>query len=314
MWMSGASSLADRIMRLPLGGRGAAEGAGWGEGALATLALACGVAGWMSEIAPLGIALLAGAASLAAWGGFANLRRYRAVADMPTSRVASAPQGYVELVGRGAHLPGERLHSHLSGLPCLWYRYRVEEKTEDRWRVHDEGVSHDTFALEDASGQCVIDPDGAEIVTTRSRTWTEGAYRCTEWNLIAGEPLYALGAHTTLGGANADLDRKADIAAVLTEWKRDRADLLKRFDANGDGEVDLAEWERARRVAEAQVDREHLETRLRDGVHILRRTADGRMYLIANSDPLALVRRYRRWAWVHAGLLCAALGALALRG
>jgi hypothetical protein len=308
MWTSDVSSLADRFFPLPAGGRGG------GEGAYFALALGLGVAGGWAEIAPLGIALLAGAATLAAWGGFANLRRYRAVADTPTSRVASAPQGYVELVGRGAHLPGERLHSHLSGLPCLWYRYRVEEKTDDRWRVHDEGRSHDTFALDDDSGQCLVDPDGAEIVTSHSRTWTQGAYRCTEWTLIAGEPLYALGAHATLGGANADLDRKADIAAVLTEWKRDRAALLKRYDRDGDGEIDQDEWERARRDAEAHVDREHLETRLSDGVHMLRRPADGRMFLVANRDPLSLVRRYRRWAWAHAALLCAALGALALRG
>lgn len=308
MWTSDASSLADRFFPLPAWGRGG------GEGAYFALALGLGVAGAGVEIVPLGIALLTGAATCAAWRGFANLRRYRAVADTPTSRVASAPQGYVELVGRGEHLPGERLHSHLSGLPCLWYRYRVEEKTDDRWRVHDEGQSHDTFALDDNSGQCLVDPDGAEIVTSRSRTWTDSAYRYTEWTLIHGETLYALGQHTTLGGSNAELDRKADISAILTDWKRDRAALLRRYDRNGDGEIDLNEWEQARRDAETHVDREHLETRLSDGHHILRKPPDGRMYLIANREPAALVRRYRGWVWVHAGLLCAALGALALRG
>ena len=59
---------------------------------------------------PAGISLAAGLigiSSFFAW--YANLRRYRAIADTPTSRIASAPQGYVELTGKGVHPPGERL-------------------------------------------------------------------------------------------------------------------------------------------------------------------------------------------------------------
>ncbi len=79
------------------------------------------------------------------------------MADTPTSRVASVPQGYIELVGRGQQPPGG---SPVSGLPCLWYRYRVERKNGDRWEYVESGVSHDTFGLSDGSGHVLFDPEG----------------------------------------------------------------------------------------------------------------------------------------------------------
>ncbi len=42
--------------------------------------------------------------SFFAWLG--NHRRYRQIHDLPTSKVASAAQGYVELIGRGEPVDG----------------------------------------------------------------------------------------------------------------------------------------------------------------------------------------------------------------
>jgi len=151
---------------------------------------------------------LVGVTSLYAW--HANLRRYSAVADTPTSRIASAPQGYVEIVGRGVHLPGARLVSPISGLPCLWYRYISEEKKGNKWHRVDSGISAEEFGLDDGNSIAVIDPDGAAIVAPKKRVRTNGHYRHTEWSLIEGEPLYVLGEHVTIGGANADLDFRQD--------------------------------------------------------------------------------------------------------
>src|SRR5574340_130547 len=54
--------------------------------------------------------------SLVAWTS--AYRRTRAVADTPTSKVASAAQGYVELIGEGRPLGGAPLLSPLTQLPC----------------------------------------------------------------------------------------------------------------------------------------------------------------------------------------------------
>ena len=59
--------------------------------------------------------------------------------------------------------PGDGLVSPINGLPCLWYRYRVERKNGDHWEHVESGASHDTFGISDGSGQLLVDPDGAEI-------------------------------------------------------------------------------------------------------------------------------------------------------
>jgi hypothetical protein len=139
---------------------------------------------------------------------------------------------------------------------------------------------------------------------------TEGGYRKSEWTLIEGETLYVLGEHVTLGGPNAVLDRQADLASLLAEWKKDKASLLARFDANHDGAIDLDEWERARREAANEIDRQHLDIRLKDGIRLIRKPGHGRPYLIANRAVKALVSHYRLWSWLHLLLLVSALAGL----
>ena len=245
------------------------------------------------------------------WAWYANLKRYRTVADTPTSRIASAPQGYIELVGRGRQPPGASLVSPISGLPCLWYRYRVERKKGDRWEHVESGISNDTFGISDGSGLVLVDPDGAEILTSRKQVSNAGGYRKTDWTLIEGETLYVIGEHVTLGGPNAMLDKKTDLSTLLAEWKRDKSALLERFDANRDGEIGLDEWEHARQAASDEVDRAHLDIRLKDGIHLMRQPAHGRPFLVANREVTALVRHFRLWSWAHLVLIMAALMGLA---
>lgn len=260
--------------------------------------------GWLVGLAV--IALVA----LVAWLG--SLRRFRAIDDTPTSRVASAAQGYVELEGRAYPHPGAPVVSKLNLLPCCWYRYEIWHRGQDnKWQRMDHGESGDTFLLRDGSGECVVDPEDAEIMTRHMRTWHQGRYRYKEWTLIEGDPLYALGEFVTLS-AHAELNAREDVAALLAEWKRDRGRLLARFDANRDGAIDLDEWEEARRQAKAEVARQHREIRLAGNVaHVLRRPADGRLFLLTNVEPARLARRYRNWAWAHLAVLLAAAAAFA---
>lgn len=262
--------------------------------------------GWNVSVALVGLTSF--------WAWFANLKRYRTVADTPTSRVASAPQGYVELAGRGRQPPGEGLVSPVSGLPCLWYRYRIERKNGDRWEQVESGVSHDTFGMSDGSGSVLVDPEGAEILTSHKQVLHQDGFRKTEWTLIEGEPLYVIGEHVTLGGPNAVLDKNADLAALLAEWKVDKTALLARFDQNRDGEIDLDEWERVRQAASDEVDRAHLDIRLKEPIHLIRKPAQGRPYLIANRETTAVVRHYRLWSWLHLGLTMSAVIGLVLIG
>jgi hypothetical protein len=254
--------------------------------------------------------VLVGLTSFGAW--YANLKRYRTVADTPTSRIASAPQGYIEIVGRGQQPPGEILVSPINGLPCLWYRYRIERRNGDRWEYIESGISHDTFGICDDSGNLLVDPEGAEIITSHKQVSNSGDYRKTEWTLIEGETIYVIGEHVTLGGPNAVLDKKSDMATLLAEWKQDKTSLLSRFDADRDGEVSLDEWEHARQAASEEIDRAHLDIRLRDGIHLIRKPAHGRPFLIANQEVMKLVRHFRLWSWAHLMLMLSSLVGLSL--
>lgn len=248
------------------------------------------------------------ASGLAAWAG--NTRRQRLIHDVPTSRIASAAQGYVELSGYIAQ-GDELLLAQLSQTPCLWFRYQIEEKdADDDWRVKESGESDQSFLLLDASGACVIDPFGAEINTRHKNTWTEYDRRYTEFLLLADDDLYALGEFATVGPDTTPQTFKREVAQLLAEWKADRTGLLQRFDLNQDGEIDLPEWERVRAAAEAEVRAQHAALAAAPPTHRLGKPAD-RPYLLSNLGHDDLSRRYRHWAWAHLAIFLVGCGGLA---
>ncbi|MGE5026934.1 MAG: hypothetical protein ACM3JK_00525 [Betaproteobacteria bacterium] len=242
---------------------------------------------------------LIGTIGFFAWMG--NSRRSRLILDTPTSRINSAAQGYVEFVGQARQTPECPLWSKLSQLPCVWYRYLVERKRNDDngYDVVERGTSDDTILIDDGSGQCYIDPDGAEVITSHKRVWGKDGYRYTEYLIAPLDTLYAIGEFTTLGGANSDLDFKEDLNALLAEWKQDKARLHERFDLNGDGQIDPREWELAVLEAKREVAKQHGEIRLRDGVHLLRKPNDGRLFLLSNLPEEKLARKYVLWSGFH---------------
>ena len=254
------------------------------------------------------VALMA-AVSLIAWRS--TLRRRRAIADTPTSRIASAAQGYVELRGTGRPLDDPPLLSHLTSLPCLWYRYRVEEKKSgEKWHTVSSGESDVALILEDGSGRCLIDVDRAEILTRHKESWVKDDYRYTEWKLLINDPIYALGDFRSIGGATLELDAASDIKALLADWKNDSSTLLRRFDLNADGAIDVREWSLARQAARREVDKLHRAARQEPDLHTLRCPDNGQLYLISNLDPDRIARRYLWWSIFHLAVFFAALGAL----
>lgn len=257
-------------------------------------------------------ALLASATlSFACW--IATYRRYRQIHDLPTSKVASAAQGYVELFGRAEHLPGAQVASRLSRTACCWYSYEIEERSSDgnneKWRTVDSGTSVEHFLLVDDTGQCVVSPDGAEVLSNARRQWQEGYYRYTEWLLLPAQDLYAVGEFATAPAAALSArDEREEVGALLAGWKRDVAGMIERFDLDKDGRVDMKEWELGRLQAQREVRRQRAEQQARaaEGVHLLRKPRDGRLFLLANEIPEKLGARYRFWSRVHFAIFIAA--------
>ncbi len=246
------------------------------------------------------------------FGWLRAIQHARLILDTPTSRIASAAQGYTELRGRGLPLDGTPLLSPFDGLPVLWYRLVTARRQGDgKWR-HESTVESDaSFLLADASGTCAVDPEGAEMLVHRRDVHTRGDMRYTQWSLISQDPLYVLGDFVTLGSIDPQLDTAAQVRELLAHWKADKPGLLARFDLDGNGEIDLGEWELARAQAKREV-RARRDAVLRaPEAHLMRRPEDGRLYLISDLDPARIARRYRLWAGFHVVVFLGAAGTTA---
>jgi hypothetical protein len=158
------------------------------------------------------------------------------------------------------------------------------------------------FLLVDDTGQCVISPEGAEVLTRDRKYWEQLDRRFTEWLLLPRSAIYAIGEFsTTTAAAVAAGEERADVGALLTQWKANRKDLQARFDLDRDGRISMKEWELARLQAQREVRARHAEVQLRstEGVNVLRKPADGRLFLLANELPDKIGSRYRFWSVVH---------------
>lgn len=259
--------------------------------------------GWLAV--SVGIAAL----SVVAW--LLAIRRWRVLGDTPTSHVATAAQGYVELSGRGRAMAGTPVVSPLKSLPCLWYRLDIEREDSDgKWQLESSETSDASIVFSDGTGECLLDTEGAEVISSHEDTWRDGDQRFTQWLLLEQDALYALGQFKTRSALDMQLDRDADIKQMLADWKEDNPQLLKRFDLNNDGKVDLREWELARGAARREVEKQHREARNSADLHMMHCPTDGRLYLISNIPAEKLAQRYRLLAWLHLVIFFVALSVI----
>lgn len=260
---------------------------------------------------------------------FRNLARARIIEDTPTSRIRSAHQGYVELNGEAAAMQGEPILSPLTKTPCCWFRYRIERRHDKGWRTVKSAKSDGLFLLKDETGECVIDPDGAEVTPNEKSVWyggssfptsgpglgslnqprmhgilglsvnfssSSGRYRYTEETIYPRDLLYAIGLFKSFGEADRLTMQEELIKARLSQWKADHAALLSRFDRDGDGKIDLSEWEVARRTATREVTKEQLQEE-QQPIHTLSQTRSSRRpFIIASRAEFNLVKRFRYFA------------------
>ena len=253
---------------------------------------------------------------------FGFLRRLRLVEDTPRSLIRSAAQGYVELKGEGRLMPGDPILAPLTGIRCVWWSFHIEERVTDgkgrpSWNRVDGSVSGELFCIDDGTGQCVVDPDGAVVYPSAKQVWygntgrpevgpelskfaIASRYRYTEQRMHESDTLYALGYFHTQGPVTgADIDE--EVRQQLIEWKRDQAELIRRFDTNHDDQVDTQEWDAARQEARRVVLEQERENMKRPPVNVLKRPPDSRTFLLSTLPQKKLETRLR--LYVGAGLM-----------
>ncbi|WP_455217191.1 GIDE domain-containing protein [Kaarinaea lacus] len=246
---------------------------------------------------------------------FVLLQRARVIEDTPTSKIRSAAQGYVELHGHGEIMQGLPIISPLTGIQCTWYRYKVEKIEDKNTRVIQSGTSDDMFLLVGDTGRCVIDPEGAVVNAKTKQVWYEhgyppmrrphqiggflgrimgGRYRYTEERMHIGEELYAIGMFMSVGGHNETFNTEEEVRELIKKWKQNRPALLKHFDKNGDGEIDVHEWEEVRKMAHIKVRKDQLERSLKPPTHVMSKPKyDKRPFILSVYPQHELVRRFR---------------------
>jgi len=272
---------------------------------------------------------LAAAAVYSFWCACKAWTKNRTIEDTPTSRIRSAAQGYVELSGRGRIPPNAANKGPLTGIPCTWWRYKIEERSRTgrsrSWSTIQSDTSETPFLLDDGTAQCLVDPRGAEVFPGATDVWygpsewpdvhipngtgifgwlvdacTTDKYRYTEHRLQPNEHVCALGAFRSVGGVSVE-DPDDAVAELLRQWKHDQATLLARFDRDHDGSLNSAEWEQARAAARNQVLEGRAAAPLPPSVNVLGDPLDGRAFLLAVSDGESLAQRFRRRALAGVG-------------
>ena len=84
-----------------------------------------------------------------------------------------------------------------------------------------------------------------------------------------GELIYALGHFETWSNVPGRKERSKKRSEILVGWKNDAEELVRRFDADGDGRVDGDEWEKAREAAQALVEERVTEAAMKPDVDVL---------------------------------------------
>lgn len=200
-----------------------------------------------------------------------TLQQLRLIEDTPLSRCRSAAQGYVALAGTQKSVPDHPCVGPMTGKPCTWWRYTVENYRDDgkgkHWDTITDASSSLPFLIDDGTAEVMINPAGAKVTPSNMDRWRgdtnwpmhpptmdmeAGDYRYTEMRMCDGDPLFASG---QLGNHNVhQLPTNMDttVSDILTAWKSDQTALLARFDTDGNGELDTSEWNKVREAAQAQ--------------------------------------------------------------
>ncbi len=260
------------------------------------------------------------------YASFRGLKTARLIEDTPTSRIRSAPQGYIEIIGEAEDTPdAEGIRAKLTGTPCVWYSYEIEKYQSSgknsSWRTVEKGASKAPIILNDSTGRCFVHPDRADVTTHIKQVWHGSSrhptstrnqglfsrrYRYTEKRILAGQQIYALGQFETMHPPSAVDQSKAAMNALINQWKQDYDSLVAKYDRDGSGDIDLQEWEQVRADAQAEAEQQVLDNYDHTPVNVMTYSPSrSQPFVISTSEPKALSKRYR-WQFIGFGMLAGA--------
>jgi len=252
-------------------------------------------------------------------------QRFRFIGDTATSRIASAAQGYVELKGLGEMIPGPAIISPFSQRRCLWYQCITEKrkriKSHNVWVEENNDLSDNLFELQDETGNCIVNPEGAFVIPSQKPVWygsyTQarfqgviksswfnryigfGRYRFTEKLIFVADPVYVIGLFTSTQKVISAESLKSKVEDLLKQWKAKPAYYLTRFDMDKNGKIQGQEWKRIRQYAE-QLIREQQHTQL----HVMQKSQESsnQPFVISTQSEAQMLKQKRLWLLANSAL------------
>ena len=263
-------------------------------------------------------AIIFAAALLSLYLAFRYFNLARHLHNIPRAKIRSAPQGYVEIVGRARSLLPVPARTPETATACVWYEYHYREVHGDDSTV-DVLRTTESFLIEDASGSCRIDPVHMRIESrSRKFNWFRKLALSSESGLIEmrwigiGDRVHAYGKFTTLRSDFSS--RRQEMIKTRLAALKSNHELRKLLDHNRDGVIDAREWEQAREQTIAEVDAEIAELQKnqnQDSIgHVLRAPDDaGLPFLLSSYSEMKIITRYRFFAlmWMLCFLLLGAI-------
>ncbi len=242
----------------------------------------------------------------------------RMVENTPTSKIRSFSMGMVELSGKARlyfDLRTSATKTHCVYYRCRYYKYK---KTNDgaRWALTRSVSSGKIpFYIEDDTGRVLVKPEGAIFNIPMASQSFQGSYiptlslqlhdpnsKVVEEMLPVGARLYVLGsAHIEKHGR-----KFRDILTDKLRTLKQSPETMAEYDINGDGRIDVDEWESARNDVERMVYAESLANGPGESESVvIEKPRFGLLpFIIADSEK-NLIRRLmlRTWVFLAGGLI-----------
>lgn len=253
----------------------------------------------------------AGAAGVGLWLFVRSFAVLRSIGDVPTSRLASANQGLVEVVGTA-----RLANTDLTSLKPrhVWHRIVIEERSSRRgwlpgwghWSATHVETSDRPFAVEDGTAAAIVLPYGATVLCASRTVTREDGRRVTREAIRPGERVYVLGQLTSHQDAISLEDETNRIAA---DWRM-QPEKRDAFDSNRNGVLDTDELLRLHVAAQVEARRE-LRRPQPDETHVIMAPPDQPAFVISTLPVRDLFRGFALRALAGAALF---IGGIAIAG
>lgn len=252
--------------------------------------------------------------------GLQSYRRYRVISGTATSKIRSAPQGYVELKGLGEWMPGDSIHSPFSGRRCLWYQCQIDRrertgKNRTRWNNISNQVSDQIFHLVDETGKCAIDPESAHVEPEINNQWYgsnqdckhtpdsgfsfgQNNYRFTEKIITLATEIYVIGHFQTKHHVPEETFIESEVTALIREWKLNPARYLSQYIDEAGGEIQDEVWGAINQAARRQI-LSHISEQ-NQPLHLISKLPyDNRPYIVSATTEDKLLWE-KKWMAIYA--------------